>query len=79
MKHIYFGIESNEKDPKFKNIDYVKILKYSYVPNCSEVFMIKKLKILCRRHMLLVIVTVKKLLECFKKMNCKRQIKVNLG
>ena len=37
--------------------------------------MIKKsLKPLCRRHMLLVIFTVTKLLERFTKNNCKKQI-----
>ena len=36
---------------------------------------LKKLKILCRRPILLVILTVKKLLELFMKKNCKNQIK----
>ena len=48
---IDFGKEVNDKDPKFKIVDYVRISKYKnifakgYVPNCSEeVFVIKKVK-----------------------------------
>ena len=37
---------------------------------------LKKLKVLCHGHMLLVILKAKKLLECFK--NCKKQIKKSL-
>ena len=39
---------------------------------------LKKLKILCRGHVLLVILTSKKLLELFFKKSCKRQIKKSL-
>ena len=39
---------------------------------------LKKLKTLCCGHMLLVILTEKKLLECFTKKNCKKQIKKSL-
>ena len=40
--------------------------------------LLRKLKILCQQHVLLGILTVKKLSEpCIKK-NCKRQIKQNL-
>ena len=56
--HIDFGIENNDKDPKFEVGDHVWISKYrnifvkGYFPNCSkEVFVIKKLKILCRGPM----------------------------
>ena len=73
------------KDPKFKVGDHVRISKYKnifakgYMPNWSEeVFVIKKVKILFHGLMLLVISTVKKLLEHFMKKNCKRQIKKNL-
>ena len=72
--YIDFGIENNDKDPKFEFGDHVRISKYKnifakgYAPNCSEqVYVIKKLKILCRGHMLLVILTVKKLLKHFTK------------
>ena len=47
-----------------------------YTPNWSvEVFIIKRVKILCREHMQLVILMNKKLLEHFTKKNCKNQIK----
>ena len=39
---------------------------------------LKKLKTLCRGHMLLVILKAKKLLERFTKRNCKKQIKNSL-
>ena len=52
----------NNKDPKFKVGDYVRISKYKnifakgYMPNCSEeVFVINKLKALFRGLMLLMI------------------------
>ena len=74
--------EINEEDPKFKIDDIVRISKYKniftkgYVPNWSEeVFLLQKLKILFRGHMLLVILKTKKLLERFMKKNCKKQIK----
>ena len=64
----------NNKNPKFKIGGIVGISKYinisakGYTPNWSkEVLWLKKLKILCRGHMLLVILTRKKLLERFMK------------
>ena len=77
--YIDFDKESNDKDPKFK-VDHLRILKCkntfarSYVPNWSgEVSMIKKKsKILFREHILLVILTMRKLLEPFSNKNCKR-------
>ena len=77
--------EISNKDPKFKVGNIVRISKYknifakSYVPNWSaEVFVIKKFKIRCRRHMLLMMLTEKNLLEHFTKTNSKKQIKCNL-
>ena len=56
----------------------IKILK-GYTPNWfEEVFMIKKLKIQYRRHMVLMILIGKKLLELFTKNSCKKQIKKSL-
>ena len=56
--YIDFGIENNEKDPKFKVGDHVRIPKYKnifakgYPPNWSEeVSMIKNVKKLCCGHM----------------------------
>ena len=78
--------EINNKDPKFRTGDIVRVSKYKnifakgYVTNWSEeeVFVFKKLKILFRGYMLLVILTEKKLLEGSTKTNCKKQIKNNL-
>ena len=39
---------------------------------------LKKLKILCCRHLLSLILMAKRLLEHFRKRNCKKQIKKNL-
>ena len=56
-----FNKENNEESPKFKVRDHVRISKYKnifekgYVLNWSEVFVIKKLKILCPEHVLLLI------------------------
>ena len=40
--------------------------------------MIKKVKILCSGHMMLIILTGKELLEHFLKKHCKTEIKKNL-
>ena len=54
--------EVNDKDPKCKAGDHVRISKYKnifakgYTPNCpEEIFVIKKVKILYHVHMLLMI------------------------
>ena len=77
--------EINDNDLKRKIGDIVRITKYKtvfakgYTPNWSkEVFVIKKLKILCRGHMLLMILMENNLLQCFTKTNCKKQIRKNL-
>ena len=70
--------EINDKDPKFKIEDIVRISEYKnifakgYVPNWSEeVFIIKKAK----NTVLLVILKEKNLLEWFTKKSFKKQIK----
>ena len=75
--------KSNKENPKLEAGDRVRISKCKdifekvYTPNWSEEnFMIKKL--MSWIYMLLVIFTVKKLLECFTKKNCKKQIKNSL-
>ena len=49
--YVEYNVDSNEKDPKFKVGDYVRISKYKnifanrYVPNWSEdVFVVNKIK-----------------------------------
>ena len=84
--YIDFQKEINDKDPKVKVGDYVRISKYKNIfakgctPNWSEeAFVIKKLKIQFHGRMLLMILMVKKLLEHFMKKNYKRLINKNLG
>ena len=77
--YIDFDVVSNDKDPKFKVGGHVKISN-TFVKGCTsnkseEFLFLKKLKILHDGHMLLVISTVKKLLELFMKKRSKRQIK----
>ena len=75
--------EINDKDPKFKVGDTVRISKYKnifakvYTPNwLEEVFVIKKVK---NTVLLLMMLMEKKLLELFMKKNCEKQIKKSLG
>ena len=85
VKSSIYIVSNNEdinESPKFKVGDDVRILKCKnifgngYAPNCSEqVFLIKKIKTLCRGHMLLAILTEKKLLERFMKKNYKNKSK----
>ena len=75
----------NDKNPKFKIGDNVRISKYQnifakcYTPNWSEeVFVSKKVKKTVPWAYVIMILMEKKLLEHFMKTNCKRQIKKNL-
>ena len=72
--YINIGKEANDKDPKFKVGDHVRISKYKiffakgYTPNWSEeIFVIKEVKNTVPGHMLLIILMVEKLLEHFMK------------
>ena len=77
--------ENNEEDPKFEVSDLVRISKYKNISADYFTFQIgvkkflslKKLKILVT-DMLLMILTVKNVLERFTKKNCKKQTKNNL-
>ena len=79
--YIDYGLENNDKDSKFKIGDHTRISKYKnifakdYTSNwLEEVFiLLTMLQILYHGRMLLVILTVKKLLERFMKNNFKRQ------
>ena len=81
--YIKTNKEINDKDPKFKIGDIVRIskLKNIFVKGnvlnwSEEVFgLLKKLKTLYSRYMLVVILKTKKLLECLTKMNCKKKSK----
>ena len=80
-----FEKEVNDKHPKFKVGDHVRISKYKnifakgYTPNWSEeLLLLVKLKMQFHGHMLLMISMVKKSLEHFMKKNCRRLIEKNL-
>ena len=80
--YIESSREINNKNPKFKIGDIIRISKYKnifakgYTPNWSEeMFVIKKVKKYCAVDMLLMILMEKKLLERFTKMNCKKKKK----
>ena len=80
--YIDFNKENNKENSKFEVRDHARISKYKnifskvYTPNWyEEVFVIKIFKILFCRHMLLLILMVKKLLEHLTKKIWKRQIK----
>ena len=74
--YIDFKKEVNDKDPKFKVGDHVRISKYKnifakgYTPNWSEEgFAVSKIKNTVPGHILLMISMVKKLVENFMKMS----------
>ena len=74
----------NDKDPKFKVGDHVRISKYkkfllkdAHQISLKKLLLLVKLKIQFHGHMLLMISMVKKLLEHFMKKNCRRLIKKN--
>ena len=79
-KYIDSSKEINNKDPKLKVGDIVRISKYkknfakAYTPNCpEEVFMIKNVK--HNVSWTLMMLTEKTLLELFMRKNCEKQIK----
>ena len=83
--YIDFSKEINNKDPKFKLVillEYQNIKTFlqmvTFQLGLKKFSWLKNLKILCRGHILLMILTEEKLLERFTKMNCKKQIKKNL-
>ena len=84
--YIDFEKEVNEKDPKFKVGDHVRISKYKnifakgYKPNWSEeVFVISKIKNTVLWRYVINDLNGEKLLEHFMKKDYKRLIKKNLG
>ena len=82
--HIKSSKKIYDKNSKFKIGDSVRISKYKNVfakgctPNWSGGgFVIKKVENTVPRHILLMILMEKKLLKCFVKKNCKKQIVYN--
>ena len=77
--------EINDKNPKFKIGDTVRISKYKNVfykftlqIGLKRFLWLKKLKTLFRGHLLLAILKAKTLLERFMKTDWKEQFKNNL-
>ena len=85
--YIDFNKEVNDKDPKFKTGDHVRIskiqktflLRDTIQIGLKKLLSLKKLKTQFDGHMLLVILKVKKLLEHIVKKNYKKQINKHLG
>ena len=84
-KYIDSSKEINNKDPKFKVEDIVRISKYKtifakgYVPNWPEEdLLIKKVKNTVPWTYVISDLKGQELLEHFTKNNCKKQIKRNL-
>ena len=79
--YINIGKEVNDKDPKFKVGDHVRIsflLKATLQIGLKKFLRLKELQIQFHGHMSLKILMAWKLLEYLMKKNCKRQIKKNL-
>ena len=82
----WFKEEANDKDPKFKVGNHVRISKYKiifakrYTANWSEEFLLLvKLRMQFHGHILLMILMVKKALGNFMKKSYRRLIKKKLG
>ena len=80
-----FKKEVNDKDPKFKVADYVRISTYEnifakgYVPNWSEeVFIISKIKNTVQWTYVINDLNGEEIIGSFYEKNCKRPIKKNL-
>ena len=76
--------DTNDKDPKFKVGDRVRISKYKnifakgYTPNWSEeIFVIKKVKNTVLWTNVIKDLNDEEIMEHFMKKNCKRRIKKN--
>ena len=81
--YIEYGIEDNNKNPKFKVGNHERIPKHKnifakgYLKNWSEeIFVITEIKHIVPQTSL-VISTVKRLLEHSMKQICRRQVKNN--
>ena len=83
--YINIDKEVNDKDPKFKVGDHVRISKYKnifakgYAPNWSEeIFVIKEIKNTFPWTYVINDLNGEEIIGTFMKKNCKRQIKKNL-
>ena len=83
--YIAFDKEVNDKGPKCKVGDHVRISKYKnifakcYTPNCSvEVFVIKKVKNTVPWTYVINDLNGEEIAGTFSEKNCKKQTKKNL-
>ena len=83
-RYINFKKEINNKDPKFKVGDHVRISEYKnifakgYMPNWSEeILLIKKIKKTVPWTYVINDLNGEEIIGIFMKMNCKRLIKKN--
>ena len=82
--YIDLGKENNEKKlnlmevtkQEYQNIK-IFLQKVTFQNGLKKFLRLQMLKVLYHGHMLLVILTVKRLLEDFSNRNCKKQIKEN--
>ena len=84
--YIHFKKEVNDKDPKFKVGDHVRIsntktylLKDTHQIGPKKFLLLKKLTMQSDGHMSLMILMGKKLLEHFMKKSYRGRINKNLG
>ena len=75
--YINFCKEINDEDPKYQNIKTF-LQKAILKIGLKKFLWLQRLEKLFRRHILLVILKVKKLFEGFTKKNCKKQMKTCL-
>ena len=80
-----YNEESNEKDPKFKEGDHVRISKYKnifdkgYAPNWSgEMFVVKKIKNTVTWTYVISDLNGEEIVGIFMKKNCRKLIRKNL-
>ena len=73
--HINSTKEINDRDPKSKIGDIVRVSKYKniFTKSFAKASRLAKLKTLCRGLMLLVILQAKKLSERSAEKNCKKK------
>ena len=80
-----YNEESNEKDPRFRVGDHVRISKYKnifakgYAPNWSEeIFVVEKIKNTVPWTYIISDLNGEEIVEVFMKKNCRKLIKKNL-
>ena len=80
--YVEYNVDSNEKDPKIKVRDHVRISKYNnifakgYTPNWpKEIFVISKIKSTVPWTYVVIDLNVEEITGTFRRKNCRRQIK----